>query len=77
MAANSKAIAASWNDPQVRAERSARHGVVVARKRYRSVRAALVDLQLPLTGHEKFRKELKASGEGKFQGYKFRIDAAA
>ena len=70
-------IAASWNDPEVRAARSARHHVEVTDQQggvhvYRSVKQAFDALGLPLGQHIKFRGELKAAGELTFNGFKFK-----
>ncbi len=77
----SEAIAASWQDPQVRQKRSARHHVRVLWKEkgskrvdeFRSVRQAFQELQLPLNKHIKFRVQLKAEGKKEFEGFQFAI----
>lgn len=60
------AIQKTWEDPEVKAKRSQRHAVrvVKGKRRYefRSVRAAFVELDLPLKEHIRFRMALKAAG---------------
>jgi len=65
------AIAASWNDPEVKAARVARHSVTVNGVEYRSVREAFRALGLPDSKHIKFRMDLKATGKQAFNGLVF------
>lgn len=58
-----KQIAASWRDPEVAAARITRNGVRVDGVQYDSVRAAFVELGLPLGTHIKFRMALKAANK--------------
>lgn len=68
----SEAIAASWNDDKVKEARSMRNGVFVdGTTEYRSVKAAFIQLGLPLGKHIKFRMNLKAAGTLEFQGHEF------
>ena len=41
--------------------------------RYRSVAAAFVALNLPMTRHQSFRKKLKIEKVAEFEGYKFEM----
>lgn len=76
----SDAIRNSWNDVRTYEKRRLRDKVVVSQidqaateKSYRSVRAAFVDLGLPIGRHIKFRMDLKAAGEATFENYNFKI----
>lgn len=74
----SKAIAATWNDDQIAAARSARDNVAVdGHGTFRSVAAAFKALGLPMSKHIKFRIEVKSNGTGIFKygtdEYEFRI----
>lgn len=67
-------MSASWKDPEIRAARSARHGVRVFEQgdsanavEYKSVAEAFRQLRLPMSRHIKFRMEVKDSGSGKFE----------
>jgi len=61
----SAAIAASWQDPKVRAARAERRPVKVGGEVYKSVPAAFVALGLPLSNVVRFRMGLKASDSGR------------
>ena len=64
----SKSISESWNNPEVAAKRAQRHGVVGAGSgAFRSVLEAFKSLNLPQSGHIKFRMALKAQGKGTFE----------
>lgn len=64
----SKAIAATWENDQIAAARSARDNVVVDGKgTFRSVAAAFKSLGLPMSKHIKFRIEVKSNGSGTFK----------
>lgn len=74
----SKAIAATWENDQIAAARSARDNVVVDGKgTFRSVAAAFKALGLPMSKHIKFRIDVKANGSGTFKygedEYEFRV----
>ncbi|TXH50795.1 MAG: hypothetical protein E6Q97_19680 [Desulfurellales bacterium] len=74
----SKAIAATWENDQIAAARSARDNVAVdGVGTFRSVAAAFKQLGLPMSKHIKFRIEVKANGSGVFKygtdEYEFRI----
>jgi len=69
----SAAIAASWTDSETAAKRAQRHAVRVAGQEFRSVRAAFVALNLPMSKHIKFRMELKAAGQLNAFGYDWEI----
>jgi|9_EtaG_2_1085328.scaffolds.fasta_scaffold10183_2 hypothetical protein len=61
----------SWQDPEVRAKRAKRHGVVVecpdgVVRYYKSVKVAFEDLGFSLGAHIRFRQKLKDKGEYKF-----------
>jgi len=61
----------SWQDPEVRAKRAKRHGVVVecpdgVVRYYKSVKVAFGDLGFSLGAHIRFRQKLKDKGEYKF-----------
>lgn len=69
-----KSISASWKDAEVRAARSARHGVTVHEKgdaanktTYKSVAEAFRQLRLPMAKHIKFRMEVKDVGSAEFE----------
>lgn len=62
------AITKSWKDPKVKAKRSARHGVKVDGKEFRSVKAAYEHFGLPLSTHISFRMRLKKAGKLKEHG---------
>lgn len=67
-------VADTWTDPHVAAKRSERHGVIVnGTTQYRSVRAAFLDLGLPMKDHIKFRINLKAKGKLTYDKYDFAI----
>jgi hypothetical protein len=63
----------SWEDRDVAVKRAQRHKVRVNGEEYRSVRSAFVALNLPINGHQTFRKLLKEKGTMKFEGYNFKI----
>ena len=74
----SKTIAATWENDQIAAARSARDNVVVDGKgTFRSVAAAFKALGLPMSQHIKFRIDVKANGSGTFKygedEYEFRV----
>lgn len=74
----SKAIAATWENDQIAAARSARDNVAVdGHGTFRSVAAAFKALGLPMSKHIKFRIEVKSNGTGTFKygtdEYEFRI----
>lgn len=74
----SKAIAATWENDQIAAARSARDNVAVNGKgTFRSVAAAFKALGLPMSKHIKFRIEVKSNGSGVFKygtdEYEFRV----
>ncbi len=71
----SAAIAATWEDPSVKAARSERSHVSVGGSTFRSVRDAFIHLGLPLEKHIKFRGQLKAAGTMKFGDHTFTIVA--
>jgi len=67
-------VADTWTDPHVAAKRSERHGVIVnGTAQYRSVRAAFLDLGLPMKDHIKFRIKLKACGKLSYDKYDFAL----
>lgn len=69
-----EAIAKSWGDAEVAAKRTRRNGVLVDGKtEYRSVKAAFIDLGLPLGSHIKFRMDLKKDKNLEFQGHEFAL----
>jgi hypothetical protein len=63
----SDAVKESWTDPDVAAARRLRHGVSVAGTKYRSVRKAFQELNLPESKHIPFRLRLKEKGRATFQ----------
>jgi hypothetical protein len=69
----SEAVKKSWGVPEVAAARRKRDAVIVAGERYKSVREAFRQLNLPDSKHIAFRGELKAKGKAEVQGYKFSI----
>lgn len=69
----SAAIAATWEDPNVKAARSERSHVAVGKQTFRSVRDAFVHLGLPLEKHIKFRGLLKAAGTLQFGDHTFTV----
>lgn len=69
----SAAVAATWDDPAVKASRSERSHVSVGKQTFRSVRDAFVHLGLPLEKHIKFRGLLKAAGTLQFGDHTFTI----
>lgn len=73
----SAAIAQTWDDPAVRAARTARHHVKVGDVVYRSVAAAFKALNLDFKHHAKFRAQLVNGEANEFDGHKFRIVDAA
>lgn len=64
-AARSAAVAATWQDPAVKAARAIRHAVIVKGVQHRSVGEAFKALSLPMNRHVVFRQKLKASDTGK------------
>lgn len=62
-----------WDDPAVRAARAQRDHVRAAGVEYRSVLAAFVALELPVSRHIAFRKQLKAAGRAVFDGVAFEV----
>lgn len=63
-----KAIAATWENDQIAAARSARDNVAVdGHGTFRSVAAAFKALGLPMSKHIKFRIEVKSNGTGTFK----------
>lgn len=73
----SAAVAATWNDPDVRAARAARYQVQVGKDTYGSVRKAFAALGLPDNKHVAFRGQLAKAGTGEFNGHKFKVVPAA
>jgi hypothetical protein len=72
----SAAAANSWSDPSVRAKRTKRHKVKVAGKgEFVSVRKAFEELNLPLSKHIRFRKDLVAEGKATIDGFRFSLAA--
>lgn len=71
-AAESRAasIAASWEDPKVRAARIERTGVRVAGTEYRSCAEAFRALKLPMGSMVRFRLQLKEAGKATFEDAK-------
>lgn len=74
----SAAVAATWENDQIAAARSARDNVAVNGKgTFRSVAAAFKALGLPMSKHIKFRIEVKSNGTGTFKygedEYEFRV----
>ncbi len=77
----SEAIRKSWSVVETYEQRRLRDKVHVSyvaagkpiEQTYKSVRAAFIDLELPLAKHIKFRMDLKASGSASFEGYNFKI----
>jgi hypothetical protein len=78
----SKGVAASWLDPEVRKARITHHGVLVSgvdpasnqrfeNRPFKSVRAAFKALGLNDSKHIPFRAQVKAAGEGVFDGFDF------
>lgn len=67
----SKAIAASWADPEVRADRLTRCACTVNGTAYASVGKAFAALGLPRGSHIRVRMEVKAAGRCEFRGYVF------
>jgi hypothetical protein len=75
-------IAATWNDPAIRAARSERTAVRVKGVEYRSVADAFRDLDLPMGRCIRFRMALKASPTGRAtfeneDGAKFQFSVVA
>lgn len=67
----SKGISESWNSPEVAAKRAQRHNVKVVldgkeKGVFRSTLEAFKKLNLPQSGHIKFRMALKAAGQKEF-----------
>lgn len=67
----SKGISESWNNPEVAAKRAQRHNVKVVldgkeKGVFRSTLEAFKKLNLPQSGHIKFRMALKAAGQKEF-----------
>lgn len=67
----SKGISESWNNPEVAAKRAQRHNVKVVldgkeKGVFRSTLEAFKKLNLPQSGHIKFRMALKATGQKEF-----------
>jgi hypothetical protein len=67
------AVSASWQDPDVRAARSARHAVDVDGVKYKSVMAAFVALGLDVKKLIKFRSDLVAYGEQAYGDHTFKL----
>lgn len=73
----SDATRRTWSDPAVAAARTARTAVSVDGKgKFKSVRDAFLALGLPLSGHIKFRMNLKAAGRLSYGKFVFRVTAA-
>ena len=69
--ARSQGISESWNNPEVAAKRAQRHNVKVTldgkdKGVFRSTLEAFKKLNLPQSGHIKFRMALKAAGQKEF-----------
>ena len=66
-----RAVAQTWQDPEVAAARRKHHEVLVMSgdsvARFHSVRQAFADLGLPLEKHIPFRMSLKANGALMFE----------
>lgn len=70
-ATRSQGISESWNNPDVAAKRAQRHNVKVVldgkeKGVFRSTLEAFKKLNLPQSGHIKFRMALKAAGQKEF-----------
>lgn len=63
--AKGRTIAETWKDPEVAARRKERTNVLCNDSPYRSVLAAFEANHLPVNQHGKFRRNLKAAGNGK------------
>lgn len=61
--ARSAGVARSWKDPEVRAKRSQRNGVIVNGEEFRSVPAAFAHFDLPMKEMIPFRLYLKEHGK--------------
>jgi hypothetical protein len=72
-AKRSEGVKTSWLDPEVAAARAQRNNVKVDGVVYQSVRAAFKALGLNDAKHIAFRLELKAQGEGVFEGHDFEL----
>lgn len=72
-ASRSASIAASWADPEVRAERSVRTRVMADGIEYRSVAQAFAKLGLSMGAHIRVRMDLKAAGKLTYLGHKFEV----
>lgn len=68
----SEKLKESWQDPDVRALRTSRVHVEVDGNAYRSVRAALEDLGLPVKMRQKIRNALRNGQEVDIDGHTFR-----
>lgn len=72
-AARSAGIAESWKNPEVAAKRAKKQSVIVDGTEYRSVRAAFIELELPLKEHISFRMILKANKTASDYGHDWKI----
>lgn len=63
----------SWLDPEVREARCERSAVSVDGEDFKSVRAAFLELGLPMGKHIKFRGELKEQGKMTAFGHEWEI----
>lgn len=71
---NAAGVSESWKNPMTYQARVTRDGVEVEGKgQFRSVRQAFLILNLPLTKHIGFRKDLKKQKALEFMGLKFKI----
>ncbi len=71
--ARAKSIAASWQDPEVRAARAARHKVVVENELYASLAKAFDALDISTKALIRVRQQLVLLGKVEYAGHIFKI----
>ena len=69
----SAVMAATWQDPEIRAKRSARHAITVGDETYKSMYKAFEELGLDLKDHAKVRLQCAQNGQAEYGGYTFKL----
>jgi len=69
----SAAMATSWQDPEVRAKRAARHAITVNGETYKSMYKAFEVLGLDLKDHAKVRMQCVQNGTVEYEGHTFKL----
>ena len=69
----SATMAATWQDPEIRAKRAARHAIAVGDQTYKSMYKAFEALGLDPKDHAKVRMQCVQDGEVEYEGHTFKL----